>query len=187
MRSRRITKKVDERKIMLRFIKKHDFVLLVTDAGNERISTKEAILRAENKGLDLILLSGHGKEPVVTIKDFNKHNYEKKKKKTTKKPSKQREITMNACIGENDLKVKLRKIDEILKSKNPVNIVISTRYTRKHRHKGLTIEGLRQIGLKLVETIKSKELGSPGRINEEKLKITFIIIPSKTTKTNFPR
>ena len=183
MGSRRITKKVDERKMMLKFIKKHDFVLLITDEGNKRIPTEQAISLAEARGLDIILLSSHGKEPVVTIKDFNKYNYEKKKKKNTKKPSKQREMTMNACIEENDLRIKLKKIEKILSDKNPVNVVISTRYTRRHRHRGLTLEGLRQIGLDLVEKIKSEKLGHSGNVNEDRLKISFLINPNNKKLT----
>jgi translation initiation factor IF-3 len=179
MRGKKSNKKVDERWQMLRLIKKSQFVLLVTEGGNERISTTEAISRAEAAGLDLILLSNHREEPVVTIKDFNRYNYEKKKKKTIKKTSKQREMTMTACIGDNDLAVKLKKIGDMLNGQNPVRIVISTRFTRKHRHKGLTIDGLKQIALDLVEKIKSQEIGTCGPVNEDRMRISFIITPAK--------
>ena len=48
------------------------------------VSVKEALIKAQEAGLDLVEISPNAKPPVCKIMDFGKFKYEEKKKATTK-------------------------------------------------------------------------------------------------------
>jgi len=57
----------------------------------EFVPRDEALEVAEDRGLDLVLVSPLARPPVAKIMDYGKHKYqmEKKKKEATKKPEDQ--------------------------------------------------------------------------------------------------
>jgi len=64
---------------------------VLSDEGEQFgiISKSEALQIAEEKGLDLVLMSPDAKPPVAKIMDYGKHKYElEKKKKEAKKKQK---------------------------------------------------------------------------------------------------
>ena len=125
-------------------------VRLVTDTSSDVISTKEALGKAEEAGLDLICVSMNGNIPVVKILDYSKYLYElKKKEKEAKKKSKAtqvetKEIRIGDSIEINDLKTKAKMIDKFLTSKNKVKLTI--------RYKGRAIAHINE-GAKKLENL----------------------------------
>jgi len=88
--------------------------------------TAQALSMAADAELDLVEINGASVPPIVKIMDFGKFKYEQKKKiaesKKNQKLSELKEIWMAPFIDDNDLKIKLKKVDEFLADKNKVKI-----------------------------------------------------------------
>ena len=88
-------------------------VLLVTSKEEkEVISRQEALDRAKSLGLDLFCVAPTKNPPVCKLINYQKHLFELSKKKKDKKENNCKEIRFSFNIGENDLKVKLGKIEK---------------------------------------------------------------------------
>jgi translation initiation factor IF-3 len=82
------------------------------------ISSKEAYAKAQDLGLDLVLIAPNGKPPVVKIMDYGKFKYqeEKKKKEARKKQTKieVKEVKLSVKIAQNDVNYKIKHALEFL-------------------------------------------------------------------------
>ena len=98
------------------------------------ISRDEAMQIAEEKGLDLVLMSPDAKPPVAKIMDYGKHKYElEKKKKEAKKKQKKievKEVKFSCKIADNDINYKVKHAREFLEKRNhlKVRVFIRGRY-----------------------------------------------------------
>ncbi len=94
------------------------------------ISRGEALRRAEDAGLDLVLLADKGSEgvPVVRIMDFGKVLYERKKKsvlaKKKQKTVQVKEIKLSPKIGEHDFLTKIKHALEFLNAGKRVKVTL---------------------------------------------------------------
>lgn len=89
------------------------------------ISTKEAILRAEEAGLDLVEVSAKANPPVARITDYGKYLYEQKKKAKKAQTSHKTEtksLQVKIGTGEHDLELKSKKASTFLKEGHRVKI-----------------------------------------------------------------
>ncbi len=83
--------------------------------GNEVVSIDEALRRASDEGLDLILVGPDSKPPVVKIQDFKKIQYEAKKAKSKhQRVSTTKEIQLKLNISDHDLNTKINAIKKFL-------------------------------------------------------------------------
>jgi translation initiation factor IF-3 len=82
------------------------------------ISTDEAMEKANELGLDLVLIAPEAKPPVAKIMDYGKYKYqeEKKLKEQRKNQTKidVKEIKLSVKIAENDVNYKVRHAREFL-------------------------------------------------------------------------
>jgi translation initiation factor IF-3 len=82
--------------------------------------TREALERANEMGLDLVLIAPQAKPPVAKIMDYGKFKYqeEKKKKEARKKQIKieVKEIKLSVKIAENDINYKVKHAREFLEA-----------------------------------------------------------------------
>lgn len=82
------------------------------------VSIKEAMNKANEMGLDLVLISPDAKPPVAKIMDYGKFHYqeEKKKKEARKKQAKVeiKEIKLSVKIADNDIGYKVKHAREFL-------------------------------------------------------------------------
>lgn len=101
-------------------------VRLVGEGLNDIVPILDAWNRAEDAGLDLVLVSSEDAiPPVVRIQDFNKLQYEKKKKqRQTKHKTELKEIQLKANISDHDLQTKVTKIDRFLERGDKVKITV---------------------------------------------------------------
>lgn len=98
-------------------------VQLITAEGSNLgiLSRQEALDKAREAGLDLVLLSEQGAEgvPVVKVMDFGKVLYLKKKKQTEAKKHQKtiqiKEIKIRPKIGEHDYQTKVNQAIQFLK------------------------------------------------------------------------
>ena len=88
--------------------------------------TAQALEMAKGQDMDLVEINGLSVPPIVKIIDFGKFKYEQKKKSSeSKKNQKQnelKEIWVKPFIGDNDLKIKLKKVEEFIGTGNKVKI-----------------------------------------------------------------
>lgn len=101
-------------------------VRLVGEGTNTIVPILEAWKKAEDEGLDLVLVSSaDANPPVVRIQDYKKLQYEKKKKqKQNKQKSDLKEIQLKANISDHDLQTKVNNIDKFLERGDKVKIVV---------------------------------------------------------------
>lgn len=88
----------------------------------------EAIFKARQMGMDLILVADQAKPPVAKITDFNKFKYqqvqkEKEGKKKTLKTD-QKEIRFTPFIAQNDFLTRIEKIKSFLKDGHRVKLTV---------------------------------------------------------------
>ncbi len=122
------------------------------------ISRDEALEIARREGLDLVEVAPQANPPVCRLLDYGKFKYqmEKKRKKNRKKQSSDslKEIRLSYKIGEHDLKIKVKKIEEFLREGHRVKLSIRFR-GRENIYK--------EEGRKMLERI-AKELKEIGRV-----------------------
>lgn len=147
-------------------------VRMVGNGVNEIIHISEAFSRAEDLGLDLVLVSNDAVPPVVRIQDFKKLEYEKKKaKKASKASSGLKEIQFKVNISEHDLATKVNKIEKFLERGDKVKISVRLK-GRERENPERAFELLDKIGV----AVPCKFNRIPGPI------ALAILEPAKTLK-----
>jgi len=115
------------------------------------ISLQDALRKAEEEGLDLIEVAPNAKPPVARIVELGKFRYlEEKRQQKEKRGSKSgdtKEIRLSPFIAEHDLENRLARINEFLKERNKVRLVV--------RFKGREM-GSKQFGYNLLGKVKSR-------------------------------
>ncbi len=156
-----------------------DYVNVVGEEGLTKMTLDEAIRLAEETGEDVVMVNNSRDIPVVKIMEYSKYLYDKKKKeKDNRKKSRMssqdtKEIRISDSIAENDIMVKAKNVDRILKDGDKVKITI--------RYKGRLIrqinegpEKIKYLVSKVTEEFKiDKEPKIEGNI------VSMIIAPSK--------
>jgi translation initiation factor IF-3 len=103
-------------------------VRLVGANSNDIIQISEVFDKAEDKGLDVVLVSNEVKPPVVRIQDFRKIEYEKKKARKAQKKanvtSQLKEIQLKINISDHDLQTKTNNIRKFLERGDKVKIMV---------------------------------------------------------------
>ena len=114
-----------------RQIKAQTVQLIAQDGDNVGVvPITDALYRAQEVGLDLVMLSDAGKDsvPVVKIMDFGKAVYEKKKKlseaKRHQKTIQIKEIKIRPKIGEHDYQTKIKQAIQFLKEGKRVKVTL---------------------------------------------------------------
>ncbi len=131
------------------------------------MSLKEALLKSEEEGVDLVEVAPQAKPPVVKIIDFSKFLYQLKKKKQDEKKgakgSETKQIRFGPFIGEHDLDIKLKKAKEFLEEGNKVKFAV--RFTgRQMGHQDIGRQKLDMVLEKLGELAKvEREARMEGR------------------------
>ena len=103
---------------------------------------------ADEQNIDLVELTRDAEPPVCRLMDYSKYCYEQQKKvKQARKNSKAqtvKEVKFGCSIAENDLRVKLRKIEQFLQTGYTVRVIIMFR-GREISHSNLGVELLNKI------------------------------------------
>ncbi len=110
-----------------------DKVRVISESGEQVgiMSLREALMRAEDAGLDLVEISPLAKPPVVKIVDYGKFRYQQQKKEKDSKKSqvqiRVKEIKLKPNIDEHDFQTKLKHARDFLQKGNKVRISIMFR------------------------------------------------------------
>ena len=139
----------------------------VIDSEGEQlgiITPKEALAIAQEKGLDLVLVSESADPPVCKIMDYGKYKYEQdKKQKEAKKKQHNadvKEVKMRYKIEEHDYNVRVKNAQRFLKSGDKVKATISFR-GREIQHSRLAEDLLRRMAKDLEDYAEVQQ--SPKR------------------------
>ncbi|CAL4319439.1 Translation initiation factor IF-3 [Buchnera aphidicola (Eriosoma grossulariae)] len=112
------------------------------------VSLNEALLKAEELGVDLVEISPNAEPPVCRIMDYGKFLYEKSKySKEQKKKQKiihMKEIKFRPSTDESDYQVKLRNLIRFLEDGDKVKITLRFR-GREMAHQNIGINMLKRI------------------------------------------
>ncbi|MBE9167937.1 translation initiation factor IF-3 [Pleurocapsales cyanobacterium LEGE 06147] len=124
------------------------------------LSPDEALAIAEEKGLDLVLISETADPPVCKIMDYGKYKYEQDKKlKEAKKKQHNadvKEVKMRYKIEEHDYNVRVKNAERFLKSGDKVKATISFR-GREIQHADLAEELLKRMATDLEQVAEVQQ------------------------------
>jgi len=137
----------------------------------------QAIAKAEEAGLDLVLMSPNAKPPVCKIIDYGKYKYEQSKKANEAKKKQHviqiKEVKVRASTDQHDLDVKLKQVRKFLEQGNKVKLSVRFR----GREMAYTERGAEQLK-HIAEQVE--DLGKPEKIpNLEGRQMIMIIAPNK--------
>ncbi|MBE6047656.1 MAG: translation initiation factor IF-3 [Clostridium sp.] len=128
-------------------------IRVIANDGNQLgiMSTKEALVKAEEADLDLVMISPGAKPPVCKIMDLGKFIYEQsKKEKEAKKKQKVvnvKEVRVSLTIEEHDIDIKAKNARKFLLDGDKVKITV--------RFRGREME-LGHLGLRILEKFSDK-------------------------------
>ncbi|KOA19422.1 translation initiation factor IF-3 [Clostridium homopropionicum DSM 5847] len=95
------------------------------------VNTKDALKLAEERELDLVMISPTANPPVCRIMDYNKFLYEQSKKQKENKKNQKivdtKEIRLSPTIEEHDIEVKAKNARKFLEDENKVKVTIRFR------------------------------------------------------------
>jgi len=108
-------------------------VRLISESGEQLgiIAIEEAQKIADEKEMDLVLISPNANPPVCKVMDYGKFRFEQMKKEKEAKKNQRivevKEIRMSPSIGENDFNTKLRNGIKFLQDGNRLKVTIRFR------------------------------------------------------------
>ena len=115
------------------------------------MTARDAWLRAQAVGLDLLEISPNADPPVVKILDFGKYKYEQQKKRNEAKKKQKvieiKESKVRPNIDENDYQVKMRAMKSFIDEGDKVKVTLRFR-GREMAHQ--------EIGIRVLERIKNE-------------------------------
>ena len=155
-------------------------VLVIDETGEKLgiLSLRDALIEAENRGLDLIEVAPNANIPVCKIADYGRLLYEKKKKDSKSKKNQStstvKEVKLTPKTDEHDFQVKLKHAKRFLEGGDKVKVTIRFR-GREMAHKELGEQQCIRLkeGLGELCIIESKP-------NMEGRQLSMILAPSKT-------
>ncbi len=154
-------------------------VRLIDQEGNQVgvVRTDQALVRAEEVGLDLVEISPTAKPPVCRIMNYGKYQFEQRKRKAAQRKKQRqiqlKEIKMRPGTDVGDYQVKLRKITTFLERGDRVKISL--------RFRGREMQ-YRELGLELLNRVK-KDLENVTIEQEPKLEgrqMTMVVMRAKS-------
>lgn len=156
-------------------------MLVITDKGEKLgvLARNKALNEAENRGLDLVLVSPDANPPVAKMMDYSRFRFEQQKKlKEIRKNQKVvvvQEIQLSPTIEKHDFETKARKAKTILEKGNKVKISLRF-FGRMIVHQDLGKDVIERF----VESLSDcSTVESPIRLDGRTL---FAVIAPKTNK-----
>ncbi len=139
------------------------------------VSTRDALQRAEESGLDLVEISPNSDPPVCKIMDFGKYKYETQKRRNEARKKQKtievKEIKMRPNIDVHDYDVKMRSIVKFIGEGDKVKVTMRFR-GREMAHQ--------DIGMRVLERVRD-DLGEAAKVEQfpkmEGRQMTMVMVP----------
>jgi translation initiation factor IF-3 len=138
-------------------------VRLIDEAGEMMgvMSSREALLRAYDAGMDLLEISPNAVPPVCKITDYGKYKYEQQKKANEARKKQKiveiKEIKVRPNIDDHDYDVKMRSAKSFLDEGDKVKVTLRFR-GREMAHQDLGVKVLERIRTELAELAKVEQM-----------------------------
>jgi translation initiation factor IF-3 len=161
-------------------------VLLIDSDGEKlgTIPTSEAIAKAKETELDLILIAPKVNPPVAKILDYGKWQYEQKKALTKNKASGKAKpmkgIRLGVRIAEGDLEVRAKQARGFLEKSHKLRVVLQFK-GREMVHFDLAMNKMKEFAQRLEDVSSIETL--PKRLGRQ---LIMILKPEKKIKSNNP-
>ncbi|MFH0857569.1 MAG: translation initiation factor IF-3 [Candidatus Magasanikbacteria bacterium] len=151
-------------------------VRLISDEGNIGVmSTRDALEKAREEGMDLVIINPKAEPPIAKIIEFSHFKYQKekeaKKQKVNAHVTEVKGIRLSIRIGVGDLSIRVAQADKFLKRGDKVRPEIILR-GREHGKVDLAFEVLKNFYNELAQTNEIKYEQNPEK---QANKITAII------------
>ncbi|HEX3984597.1 MAG TPA: translation initiation factor IF-3 [Acidisoma sp.] len=125
------------------------------------MTSRDALQRAFQVGLDLLEISPNAEPPVVKILDYGKFKYEQQKKKNEAKKRQKvieiKEIKVRPNIDENDYQVKLRAMKSFIEEGDKVKVTLRFR-GREMAHQDIGVKVLERLRADMDEQSKVEQM-----------------------------
>jgi len=163
----------------------HAYEMLVVDSDGSKIGVikkDEAIQRAREQELDLILVAPTARPPVAKILDYGKWQYEQKKaaqkQKNSGKAKPIKGMRIGVRIGKSDLAVRTKRSRGFLEKGHKIRVVLQFK-GREMVHFDLALAKMKEFAEQLKDVSKIEEL--PRKMGRQ---LIMILTPQKTPKPN---
>jgi translation initiation factor IF-3 len=112
------------------------------------VSTREAMIKAQEAGLDLVEISPNAKPPVCRLMDYGKYRYEQGRRERAQRKNQHqgavKEIKFRPNVGDHDYETKVGHVRKFLEKGHKVKISLTFR-GRENAH--------RELGFAVVERV----------------------------------
>ena len=161
-----------------RFLRGRDVRLI--DQNNEQVGIvtfETALARAQQAGLDLVLVPSKTEPPVTRIMDFGKYQFEESKRAREARKNqvqpKLKEVKLRPAIDDNDLNTKLKHAREFLLHGDKVRVLFQFR-GREMSHQDLGMQIMTRFIKELDDVAKQD---SPVRQDRKTFSTTLSVRP----------
>lgn len=119
--------------------------MVIDDEGNRlgEFQPQDALVLAQERGLDLVEVAPDANPPVCKFADYGKMKYDRKKQKSQARRAQHtrqlKELKVRPKTDEHDLDVKIRKAKDFLDRGDLVKVVVFFR-GREHAHRDIGAE-----------------------------------------------
>lgn len=152
-------------------------IRLIDGDESKIVSTRDALMIAEERELDLVMISPNANPPVCRIMDYSKFLYEQSKKEKENRKNQKvvniKEVRLSPTIDIGDIQIKANNAKKFLSNEDKVKVSI--------RFKGRQNNNT-QVGFKIMESFVEL-IGEIGTIEKpaklEGNNMTMILAPKK--------
>lgn len=158
----------------------------VVNANGEQLgvmSAREALIKAQSVGLDLVEIAGQADPPVCKIIDYGKYKYTqaKLKKGKSKSSTRMKEVKFRVGTGTHDYNIKLGRAETFLDGNHKVRFVLQFK-GRENAHKDLGFVVLKRI----IDDLKTMAaVDQPPRLNGRAVAMILSPLPAHQRKRHF--
>jgi len=138
-------------------------VRLIDDKGTMIgvVPLRDALMRAEETGLDLVEIAAAADPPVCKILDYGKFKYEAQKKANAARKKQRvievKEIKMRPGIDDNDYSIKMKKVREFIDEGDKVKVTMRFR-GREMAHQHLAMDILEKVKTEVADIAKVEQM-----------------------------
>jgi len=147
------------------------------------MTVRDALLKAQSQGLDLVEIAAQADPPVCKIIDYGKFKYEqaKLKKQKSKSATRMKEIKLRVGTGQHDYNIKMGRVEGFLDTGHKVRVVIQFK-GRENAHKDLGFVAMQRI----IEDLKTmSNVDQAPRLGGRVIAMTLSPLPQGQRKRKF--
>ncbi len=147
------------------------------------MTAREALMKAQSLGLDLVEIAAQVDPPVCKIVDYGKYKYEqaKLKKVKSKNSTRMKEVKFRVGTGQHDYNIKMGRAETFLEGGHKVRFVLQFR-GRENAHKDLGFVVMKRI----VEDLKTMgQIDQEARLNGRAIGMIITPLPAHQRKRKF--